>query len=61
MTEWELFECLIPEIAELTVKARKMKPEDYQQFRAELLSTAEETPCMEFMEKVLRVIEHYRA
>lgn len=58
MTERQLFEQCIPQIAEIIMEARKMTAEEYYEWKAETICNMN-GKLTEFMKKIFLVIEEY--
>lgn len=58
MTERQLFEQRIPQIAEIIIEARKMTAKEYYEWKAETIRNMN-GKLTEFMKKIFLVIEEY--
>lgn len=59
MTERQLFEENIPQIAELIVEARKLTTEEYEELKEKVLGIIDKK-AINFIKKVFNLVEKYR-
>lgn len=59
MTERELFVKAIPQIAEIIVLSRELTQEEFEQWKEEYLQNSS-SESLEFVEKIIVIIEKYR-